>query len=196
MINLLPPDVKQEYTYALRNSSLRRWVIACLLALVGLVGIATYGLVALQKSTMSYTSQISVAQASLKQQKLTQTEAQVRDITTSFKLVVNVLSKEVLFSKLLKQIAVVIPANSILTNLNISQTAGGIDLTVAAADYNTATQVQVNLQDPANKVFSKADIVSIICTPNAANPKYPCTVQIRALFAANNPYLFINNKGS
>jgi len=196
MINLLPQAVKEEYRYGLRNSLLLRWVAACVIALIGLGLIATYGLLTMQHSTDSYNTQVNSANAELTKQNLQGTETQVKNITTDFKLLVQVLSKEVLFSKLLKQIATVIPSNAILTNLNISQTAGAIDITAAATDYSTATQVQVNLQDPTNQIFSKADIVSISCTANASNPKYPCTIQLRALFAQSNPFLFINTKGS
>lgn len=195
MINLLPPEVKQDYAYALRNTGLRRWVAGFLLGLAGLGIIATYGLVTMHRSINSYTDKVATAQATLKKEKLTQTEAQVQDITDNLRLVDKVLSQEVLFSKLLKQIATVIPANSVLTSLNISQATSGVDIAAAATDYGTATQVQVNLADPANKIFSKADIVSISCQ-SANNPHYPCTVQIRALFNANNPFLFINNSGS
>lgn len=196
MINLLPPAVKQDYHFALRNTGLRRWAIACLFAIVGLGIIATYGLATLQHSNTSFTQQVATSQTELGKDHLTQTEAQVNTITGDFRLVVKVLSQEVLFSKLLKQIATVIPTNSILTSLDISQTTGGVDITAAASDYSTATQVQVNLADPANQIFSKADIVSIACVSDSNTPKYPCTVQLRALFDANNPFLFINNKGS
>lgn len=195
MINLLPPEIKEEYTYALRNASLRRWVAAAVAALFGLVLLSTYGLATLQRSIDTLDSQVKISSDSLKQQHLSQTEAQVQSISDSFKLVVQVLSKEVLFSKLLKQIATVIPTNSVLTGLNISQTSPAIDLSAAASDYYTATQVQVNLQDPDNGVFAKADIVGINCQA-AQGVQYPCTIRLRALFSANNPYLFINNKGS
>lgn len=197
MINLLPPAIKQEYGYALRNTQLIRWVSALVVAIIGLGLIATYGLLTIQNSTNTYAAQVSTIQSTLKKQKLTETEAQVADISSSFKLVVQVLSKEVLFSKLLKQIAVVIPSNAILANLNINQTTGGVDIVADASDYTTATQVQVNLSDPSNRIFSKADIVSIACSPSSADKKYPCTVKIRALFAAKNQFLFINSaKGS
>ena len=84
------------------------------------------------------------------------------------------------------------PPGSSLTGLNIAQVTGGIDITAGASDYNTASQVQVNLADPNNKIFSKADIVGINCASGSSG-SYPCTVTIRALFAANNPYLFINS---
>ena len=197
MINLLPPDIKNGYRYARSNVNLRRWVAICLLALIGLGILTTYGLLALHQSTVHYNNQIAATEAAFKKEQFADTQKRVKDISSSFKLVVKVLDQEVLFSQLLKQIAATIPANANLTGLNISQTKGGIDITAITPDYNTATQVQVNLADPANKIFSKADIVNINCsTALALNPNFPCTVNIRALFANNNPFLLINNKAT
>jgi len=195
MINLLPPNVKSGYRYARRNVILRRWVVLFLVALVGLGGLSTYGWLTLHESTRHYNKEIAATQQVLNKQKYSQTKKQVSDISGSFKLVVQVLSQEVLFSQLLKQIAATIPPNAYLTGLNISQTKGAIDISAAATDYKTATQVQVNLADPNNKIFSKADINNIECGVNVQDPKYPCTISIRALFAQNNPFLFINSKG-
>lgn len=195
MINLLPPELKKNYEFARRNVGLRRWVIAFVIAFVGLGALATYGLLNLQQSTRHYNQQISEAQAMLQKEDYAGTQKQVQDISNSFQLVVKVLGQEVLFSQLLKQIAAAIPANANLTGLTINQTQGGLDISAEATDYNTATQVQINLADPANQIFSKADIVSITCGKNQANPAYPCVVNLRALFSSNNPFLFINSKG-
>lgn len=196
MINLLPPEVKSSYSYAHRNVKLRHWVVVFMIALVGLGGIATYGLLKLHQSTVHYQHEIATTEAALKKEKFTETQKKVQDISSSFKLVVQVLGKEVLFSQLLKQIAAIIPAKANLTGLNISQTQGAIDISAITPDYNTATQVQINLADPGNKIFSKADIVSITCTSGEnQNPGYPCSVTIKALFATDNPYLFVNSKG-
>lgn len=199
MINLLPPEIKTGYRYARRNVVLRKWVVVFVVALVGLGAIATYGLLALHQSSASYSRQISQTEATFKQEKYAETQKCVQDISGSFKLVLKVLGQEVLFSQLIKQIAATIPLNANLTGLNISQVQGAIDISAVATDYNTATQVQVNLADPQNKIFSKADIVSITCNSNSntdgTNSRYPCSVNIRALFAPNNPFLFINSKG-
>lgn len=196
MINLLPPDVKSGYVYARRNVALRRWVLLFVIALVGLAAIGTYGLVKIQQSTDTYNARVVATEKIFKEEKFAETQKQIQDISGSFKLVVKVLGQEVLFSQLLKQIAATIPANANLAALNISQTTGGIDISAVAKDYATATQVQVNLADPDNKIFSKADIVSISCKGENADAEYPCTVTIRALFAPDNPFLFINSKGS
>ncbi len=195
MINLLPPDVKDGYRFARRNVVLRKWVMLFAAALVGLGIITTYALFTLQQSTNNYDRQIAVTQALFKKEDFNGTQQQVQDISNSFKLVVKVLSKEVLFSQLIKQIGASMPDNAVLTGLNINQTQGGIDITAEATDYKTATQVQVNLSDPANKIFSRADIENIKCE-GINDPPYHCQITMRALFTNNNPFLFINSKAA
>ncbi len=196
MINLMPPELKTGYTYARRNVVLRKWAVAFLIAFVGLGALATYGTLTIKQSTSQYNDQIAATEKVFKQENSEATQKRVKDISSDFKLAVKVLGQEVLFSQLIKQVAAAIPYNANLTGLNINQTSGGIDISANATDYQTATQVQVNLADPKNKIFSKADIVSITCnSSDTGNSAYPCTVNIRALFAPGNPFLFVNNKG-
>jgi hypothetical protein len=194
MINLLPGDVKADYHYARRTVGLRRWVTAFVAAFVGLGIIATYGLLAIHQQTVRYNQEIVASQDLLKKQNFTETQTEVKTIGNNFKLVIKVLSNEVLFSELIQQIASTIPTNANLTNLNINKSQGALDISAIATDYTTATQVQINLSDPTNKIFSKADLVSVSCANNTTTPTaYPCSVTVHALFAADNPFLFINS---
>jgi hypothetical protein len=192
MLNLLPPKLTEQYLYARRNTHLRRWIGAGLLALLGLAAITSYGLFSMQSSINNFQHQLSTSQGAHTEAQLKSLQKQSTDITSSVRLVVTVLSQEVLFSQLLRQIATVTPANAKLTDLGIANIQGAIDITAAATDYQTATQLQINLQSPANKIFSKADIQSISCGGDSNDPNYPCTVIIRALFTNDNPYLFIH----
>jgi Tfp pilus assembly protein PilN len=195
MINLMPPELKQDYYYARRNSGLRKVVGMFGAGLAGVVLIVAVGIVYLNNTAHTFKVTAANTEQSLQAQKQTEVEAQVTDISNSLKLAVQVLSKEVLFSQLLKQLGTTIPGNANLTGLSISDISGAVDITARATDYNTATQVQVNLADPKNKIFAKADIVSVTCTtPTTGGTKYPCTIVVRALFAKNNPFLFINSK--
>lgn len=194
MINVLPPETKSHYRYARHNTQLRRWAISISLALAGLLVIGAAGYVYMLQIGNSYKNQVSSSTSALKAQDLDKTQASVKDISSSLKLAVQVLSKEVLFSQLLKQLGTVTPSNAVLSNLTISQDDKAIDVTAKATDYNSATQLQVNLSDPSNKIFSKADIVSITCASgDGANAKYPCTVVVRALLAQDTQFLFLNN---
>lgn len=197
MINLLPPEAKQAYRYAERNVGLMNWVIAGVLSLVGLGIIGSYGWLTVRQSVLSSSQQASHIQTDLQKGGLTETNQHITEISNSFKLVEKVLSQEILFSKLLKQMATALPTGSNLTGLNISQVSGGsgLDVTVDAANYTVATQVQVNLADPDNRIFAKADIQNITCdTTSATDPDRPCKITLRAQFAENNPFLFINQK--
>lgn len=205
MINLLPPDQKENMAYARRNTKLRRWITATMCGIVGILIVAGVGQLYLQASIKAYSQQVATGQAELKAQKLDETQTKVQQLSDDLKLVIQVLQKEILFSKLLKQIGGALPSGSVLTNLSINKVQGGLDLQAAAIDNQVATQVQVNLQDPKNQIFDKADLISIQCSSkNSGDPfksQYPCTVQLRALFAKNNSFSFINgtatsNQGS
>jgi len=193
MINLLPPETKEDYRYARRNHQLAHWLTIASVSLLGGILLAAGGYLYLSQSVHSTNQQIADSNQILKLQNLDATQKQVTTISNNLKLTVQVLSKEILFSDLLKQLARVTPNDAILTNLAITQAQGGVDITAGTANYDAATQLQVNLADPKNQIFSKADIVSITCSNNSNNPKYPCTVSIRALFAKDNPFLFINS---
>ncbi len=196
MINLLPPEVKTSYRYARNNVVLRKWILISVIALVGLGLITTYGLLTIQQSSRHYEKDIAASQAIFKKEDFAGTQKRAEEISSSFKLVVKVLGQEILFSELIQKIATTIPRGANLTGLTINQGQKAIDVTANAVDYNTAAQVQVNLADTKNGIFSKADILSINCNSKSDNgdapSAYPCTVNIRALFSNTDSFLFIN----
>jgi len=196
MINLLPPELKQDYRYARRNYRLVRWLAAFLVAIGGVIIITATGLFIMSNSIDSYKTRIANAQGQLASQHYAATQQQVTGISNNLRLMVKVLSKEVLFSKLLARLGQVTPPGVVLTNLSISQTQTGIDITAQTANYNAATQLQANLAAPTNQIFSQADLVNITCVPasQATNSAYPCTATIRAQLTNNNPFLFINSQ--
>lgn len=197
MINLLPDELKSTLSFARRNTRLRHKAFV-MLAVIGLLMLVSFfGILYINRATNSFDKQIAAAKESLEAQEQDKINTQVKDLTGNVKLVVQVLNREILFSKLLKQIGSVMPRGSSLTSLSINQLQGGIDLQAVATDYQTATQVQVNLKDPNNKIFASADIVNIQCATDTAglipaNSQYPCAIKIRALFTKDNPFLFIS----
>lgn len=200
MINLLPHDLKEDIAYARRNAHLRNWIIASLVALIGVGVIVAGGLLYLHQSVNSYTKQVSSARTNLESQEMEKTQKRVAEISSNTKLTTQVLSREILFSKLIRKIGFTLPANTSLVSLKIDKVQGGIQLDAGAADFNAGSQIQVNLQDPKNGVFEKADINSISCGDEAnnnpeRNNTLPCTVSIRALFGQNNEYVYIAPTG-
>ncbi len=176
---------------------MRIWSFGLVIGVFGIVIVAGEGFLYMASLGRNYSVQAMQAQADYNKQNPAAIQKQVEDITGSLKLVVQVLSREVLFSKLISQIGASLPSGSVLLGLSINKVQGGIDLQAGATDYQTASQVQVNLQDPKNQIFDKADIISIRCDGgNTGGSNYPCTVVIRAQFAKNNPFQFINLPGT
>ncbi|MFZ1248978.1 MAG: PilN domain-containing protein [Candidatus Saccharimonadales bacterium] len=193
MINLLPPEIKQGYRFGRTNRHLVHWITACALGIIGAGLITSFGYLYLNQSAKTYSKQIASTNQQLAAQNLSKVQKDVKDISNNLNLVVDVLSKQVLFSELLDQLTRLLPADTNLTGLSISQAQGGIDISAAAKNYAAASQIQVNLTDPNNQVFSKADIVSINCSGAS---EYPCAVVLRTLFSPNNPFMFTNNTKS
>jgi len=152
--------------------------------------LATAGIWYIRSTQNNFASQVAKSKESIKSRQLESVQKRAEEISGDIKLTTDVLSKEVLFSKLLRQIGSVMPANTSLSDLKINTADSAIALTAVASNYNTASQVQINLSDPKNAIFAKADIVGITC--DKVDGRYPCTVTIRALFGDNKSYLFIN----
>lgn len=190
MINLLPPEIKEDIFYARRNTNIRKWIISSLFAIAGVGLIVCGGLLYMQKSISDYTKTVENSKASLQAQQVDQTQKRLEEISGSTKLATQVLSREILFSKLIRQIGRALPTNTALKSLQIDSAQGGIQLNAGATDFNAATQLQLNMQDPNNGVFEKADINSITCGGDPTKG-LPCDVSLRALFSKNNSYLYI-----
>ncbi len=193
MINLLSSNVKQDILFAKRNTQLLRWCLILLLIIFGVGVISVSGIFYLKKSQRQYSVQIESSKIQLSEQKLTQTQKEIESISNNLKLTTQVLSKEILFSKLFTQIGAAMPPKTNLTDLKIANTSGGIDLSASGADYNAASQVLVNFQDPNNKIFDKADLLNIGCDTVVRNT-YPCSISLRARFGADKSYLFISQE--
>jgi Tfp pilus assembly protein PilN len=189
MINLLPPHQKEQLLYSKKNSKSIRWLVASAIVLVGVIVVLIGGYIYLSNIANSYSSQIETTEQQLQAQSIEETQKEIAELSNRLDLTVKVLSQQILFSELLKQIGSVMPRGTVLTSLSINELEGGIDLSAAAINYPTATQVQINLEDPANKIFDKADIVNINFVEREET-EYNYNVVLRALFAESNDFTF------
>lgn len=195
MINLLPPDDQRSMVYARRNTMLLKACLALIGVTAGAIIMLGAGHLYLAQATTDYRREAAAAKASLQDQNIDGTKAQIQELSSSVNLVLKVLSQEILFSKLLRQAGAVMPTGSSLSTIEISDDQKGIDITAGVDNYQVGTQVQINLSDPNNKIFEKVDLVSVKCD-GQAGISYPCSAKLRGLFGDNSPYLFINKAGN
>lgn len=194
MINLAPTSYKESLRYARRNTLLWHWLLGFLIMITLASSTIILGKMYLQRETSRYVALNEETEGQLQADNIEETLNQIEGVSNNLKLIIQVLSNRVIFSKLITQVGSVMPPGAVLADIEIGEVEGGIDLTAKSTDYNTATQVQVNLQDPSNKLFDEVDLVSVEC--NSESVVYPCTAIMRALFTKDNPYLFVNIKNS
>lgn len=202
MINLLPPGSKSMLVYARRNTQLIRFVIGAAIGAFGILLVTGAGMLYLNQEVNSYKDSIKQTEANLEKQDEKQVIAEVQGISDSLNLVVAVLGQEVLFSKLIQEIGSVMPSGTVLQDLSLSnELTGALTLQAGAVSSTAASQVQVNLRDPENNIFSEADLETIECTPpdpDSTEPPdpYPCTVTVKALFAKGNSFTLLASEAS
>lgn len=195
MINLIPTDQKKSILYGRRNTTLVKWIIGAIIALVGLVAITSGTLFYLSQDINNYKKDIASIQGDLKDQKQEEVLADVSELNANFGLVVNVLSREVLFSKLLQHIGAIMPKGVILQDLSLSSDSSALTLNLSATDYQKAAQALVNLKAESNLLFREADANSVDCG-SSDNPTYPCTATMQVLLTTENPFLLLNQEKS
>lgn len=189
MINLLPQDQREDIMYARRNTQLLRWLVGLIIATAVLITLWGVGFLFIRSSISDYQAQVEAKQTELQTSDSKETKERIETFSGNIKLILQVLSRQVVFSQLFRQIGAIMPPGTVLSTIDISEVQGGIDLVILARDYDTATQAQVNLEDPSNKLFDEVDIISVSC---GGRGEYPCTVSLRAKFGTENPFLFLN----
>lgn len=196
MINLLPPDQKRALIFARRNTRLRKGVVGMSIGVGLLLLVAGGNLLLLHREAASYRDNIAAIEQELKQKDEANTIKRMDEISGNLNLVIKVLSGQVLFANLFQQVGSAMPNGSILQNLALTgDMTGGVDLQIGSVDYDTGTQVLLNLQDPDNKIFEKADLVSLNCAERTAeNGPYYCTGKIRATFQKDSQFSFLKQQ--
>lgn len=191
MINLLPTSYRESLHFARRNTSLRGWVIALSAVLLGAIVVTGGGYWYLRIETNKQAAALERSKQELQAQNIDQVRGQVDEMSGNIRLAIQVLQREVLFSKLLRQLGSAMPANTALTQLAVEdEIKGGLSLEAVASNLNSASQIQVNLESPENQIFAKSDIESITCNESDI-PGFPCAVRLKALFNNENPFVYI-----
>lgn len=191
MINLTPSDIKKDRNYRRNNLRYSRWIAQSILMLLilNVFMVAGYGLISARQN------QLDEKKSSLSEEisnlKLGEVESKYASFVANVSTVTQILSKQILYSDLIKQIGSVTPTGATLNSVSISSKDNALDLNFKINSQDIAPIIQLNLEDEKNNLFSKADIVQLNCPTTAT-----CTTQLKAEYKKDFPYLFINTLGS
>jgi len=192
MINLLPPSRADSIRYGRQNSVLRRWLIGAALAIGGLVVIIFSGWIYLNQESNNLRAGIKITDQQLQAEDLPQVQKNAKEVTGDITVINKVLSQEIKFSELIQSIGSIMPPDTVLGTLSLSnKISGGVDITANAKYGDSVPLILANLTDPRNQLFTKADAVSVACDSNPTHT-YPCTVILRALFSKTAQTRFLS----
>jgi hypothetical protein len=198
MINLLPTSDKEDIVFGRRNRILLHWIIAVILVITAVGAMTVFGQFYINKNTRSLEAVAEITQQRIANQNLQSTQQQIQNLSNNFKTVSQLLGRQLLFSKLLIKIGSIIPSRAVLSGITLSTSTSALDLNVIAENREAATQAFVNINDPANGLFNKADLLSVDCNVNTpsttqAQTKYPCTASIKVVIKTDSSFYFLNS---
>jgi hypothetical protein len=193
MINMLPGDYVDVIRHSKTGDHLTRWLFSLVAAIVGLLIILLSGWLYLDHQTKNLSQEVANGKTQLEEQDLAGVKKNAEQISKDIKVINQVLGREIRFSELIQQIGKAMPPGTILGGLTLTKVDGAIDLTASAKDYTSGAQIALNLSDPKNELFSRADIVSINCT--SSDTAYKCGVSLKALFSKSSQNKFLNVPG-
>ena len=192
MINLLPPDVKAEISYARRNAKLVGWVVALTAVIAGVGFMTAFGVFYIQKNISNQQKVAKIAEERMVSQNVEKTKSELQSLSNNVNTIVQILNKQLLFSKMFTAIGGVLPRGTALNDITLSSAESALDLNIGASSRETATQAFVNISDPKNGFFDKADLITINCS-EGTDKKYPCTATIRVTLKTDSSFYFLNS---
>lgn len=194
MINLLPPESKQQIQYGRRNTHLTRWIFAMVIVIAGIGVMTVVGQLYINQNVKSLKTIATQAQTRMADQNLEATKKELTTLSGNLKTVVQILNKQLLFSKMFIKIGGVMPAGTAVSGVTLSTSDSAIDLAIGGIDKNAASQAFINVSDPKNGFFEKADLISVTCTQvtAASDTKYPCSANIRVTLKNDSSFYFLN----
>lgn len=202
MINLLPNDYKEDVLYGRRNLKLVRWVIIVWAVVAGVLLIAVFGQFYISQSTSKLQTTLQQSQERIAAQKLEQNQTNLESLNNNFKITSQLLGKQILFSDLFIQLGSIIPKDSVVSQIGLTdKIAGGegVVINIRAASNSAANQAFINISDPKNNLFDDADLLEITKVQSGSSAqgdnfldKYPYSANIQAKFKANSNFIMLN----
>lgn len=159
MINLLPPEVKAETSAARANRLLLRYNILLLVSIGFLIGFI--GLVYVYLSNTKTIAEQTIADNIAKAGDYGSIEADANAFQRNLTNARQILNNDVTYTKVVLEIANVLPPGVVLDTLNLDSQTFGTPTTLAAnaKDYSTVLALKDSLQ--ASSIFSNVSIQTI-----------------------------------
>jgi Tfp pilus assembly protein PilN len=174
MINLLPPADKRQIRAGRSNTLLLRYNVL-LLAAVGFL-MATIGIVYVYLGNTKLGAEQAIKESQAKVADYADTETKANEFKNNLTIAKQILSKETIYSKVILDIAALVPKGVILDDLNLDAKTFGTQTTLNAhaKTINDAIALKTSFQN--SPLFSNVNFQSI--ATEEAGSGYPIRVDL------------------
>ena len=192
MINLLGPEDKKQLRAARVNTILLRYYFLAILVIAGAGGILAGGFYIADQNKNS--SKVELSQAENDTADYTTVRQQAETFSNNLKMAKQILATEVVYSKMITDIANTIPARTILTSLYLTPEtiSKKMELSFKTKSYDQGIQLKTSLEN--SDLFSDVSITNITSKGQEGGGAYPTDVNISAKFHPRN--ILANNSGA
>ncbi len=173
MINILPPELKQQLRYAERNSALGRWLGGITLATILVFSLVTTGIWYARRQLVNLRANLASQQ--LAEAAFKNTETNVKTLQSSLVAIDKLLSEQTAYSKLLADLAALLPSNTYINHIALTGDATKpVEMLATVDSVDRAAQLRTALNNSPR--IKSADIQNIAA--NEAGPGYAVSIVI------------------
>lgn len=178
MINLLPPDAKREIQAARANNLLIRYNL--LLVSSSIFLLLAIGVVYVYLNNVKTGAQATISDNQAKVADFTPIKNQADLFRQNLSIAKQILDRQVNYTKVMLEIAAILPSGTILSGLNLDASTFGTETTLVAQakSYDRALALKDAFSESA--LFSNVHFQSITSTEGASD--YPMTVTLNVTF--------------
>lgn len=179
MINLLPYDLKKQLKAARANSSLIKYLLVLILALIFLIAIFVTYYFILENSRpapISVTTNTTQTNQTSNTSEYDQARVQATKISNDLQTAKSIMDRQISYSTLLTEIAKILPSGTIVDKLDLnSESLNNLNLKIYAKTPDASNTIKSTIE--SSSIFSNYNLKSV--KSDTTNPAgYPSTIEI------------------
>ena len=156
MINLLPPEYKEEIEYGRKNHRTLSWATTVAFGILSLLIITFVGKITIQSAKSQAESQKTALEQQMQQVSLSDVEKKYTSFIDTTGSVKKIYSQEVLYSRLIRKLATLLPQDAKLTNISLTDKDRALNLNFNNSSDGLGPVILVNLQNQGEQIAKRS----------------------------------------
>lgn len=156
MINLLPPEFKEEVEYGRKNQRTISWATTVAFGILSLLIVTFVGKVTIQSAKGQAVAQKAAIEEQMKQVSLSDIEKRYNSFIDTTSSVKKIYSQEVLYSRLIRKLATLLPQDAKITNISLTDKDRALNLNFNNGSDGLGPVILVNLQNQGEQIAKKS----------------------------------------